>query len=111
MNLQRRILISAFAFLLALSMTAQEKDIRMIYDEAENEYSIGRFEEARDMLKVHLQDFKGSIRESAFRLLSLCYLADDHHAEAEHYAKMLLNESPYYTVSPQDPMRFAEMAI
>ena len=109
MNLQRRILISAFAFLLALSMTAQEKDIRMIYDEAENEYSVGRFEEARDMLKVHLQDFKGSIRESAFRLLSLCYLADDHHAEAEHYAKMLLNESPYYTVSPQDPMRFAEM--
>lgn len=109
MNLQRRILTSALAALFALSMTAQEKDVRMIYNEAENEYNIGRFEEARDMLKDHLPEFKGNLRESAFRLLSLCYLADDHNDEAKHYTEMLLGVSPYYTASSQDPMRFAEM--
>ena len=109
MNLQRRILASALAALLALSVTAQEKDIRMIYNEAEDEYNIGRFEEARELLRSHLPEFKGGIRESAFRLLSLCYLADDHNDEAAHFAEMLLGVSPYYTVSPQDPMRFAEM--
>ena len=78
MNLARRILTSAAAALLALSMTAQENDARSIYNQAEEDYNIGRFEEARDLLKEHLSDFKGNIRESAYRLMSLCYLADDH---------------------------------
>ena len=109
MNLARRILTSAAAALLALSMTAQENDARSIYNQAEEEYNIGRFEEARDLLKEHLSDFKGNILESAYRLMSLCYLADDHNEEAERYAGMLLTQSPYYTVSAQDPMRFAEI--
>ena len=109
MNLARRILTSAAAALLALSMTAQENDARSIYNRAEEDYHIGRFEEARDLLKEHLSDFKGNILESAYRLMSLCYLADDHNEEAERYAGMLLTQSPYYTVSAQDPMRFAEI--
>lgn len=109
MNLARRILTSAAAALLALSMTAQENDARSIYNQAEEDYNIGRFEEARDLLKEHLSDFKGNILESAYRLMSLCYLADDHNEEAERYAGMLLTQSPYYTVSAQDPMRFAEI--
>ena len=109
MNIGRRILTSALATLLTLSITAQEKDMRAIYNQAEEEYNIGRFEEARDLLKEHLSNFKGNILESAYRLMSLCYLADDHNEEAERYAGMLLTQSPYYTVSAQDPMRFAEI--
>ena len=69
MNLARRILTSAAAALLALSMTAQENDARSIYNQAEEDYNIGRFEEARDLLKEHLSDFKGNILESAYRLM------------------------------------------
>ena len=54
MNIGRRILTSALATLLTLSITAQEKDMRAIYNQAEEEYNIGRFEEARDLLKEHL---------------------------------------------------------
>jgi hypothetical protein len=43
MNLARRILTSAAAALLALSMTAQENDARSIYNQAEEDYNIGRF--------------------------------------------------------------------
>ena len=46
MNLARRILTSAAAALLALSMTAQENDARSIYNRAEEDYHIGCFEEA-----------------------------------------------------------------
>ena len=100
--------IMAFLWL-ALPLSAQQDDIRMIYHEAEENYAIGRIDQARDLLKNHLSEFDGSLLESAYRLMSLCYLANDDEDEAEYYASLLLRESPYYSVTPQDPKRFADI--
>ena len=100
--------IMAFLWL-ALPLSAQQDDIRMIYHEAEENYATGRIDQARDLLKNHLSEFDGSLRESAYRLMSLCYLANDDEDEAEYYASLLLRESPYYSVTPQDPKRFADI--
>lgn len=109
MNISIRTLIITAILLLTLPVNAQNNDARLIYNEAESDYAIGRIEQARSLLEEHLTEFRGNLKESAYRLMSLCYLADDQQEEAEQYAMMLLQESPYYSVSAQDPKRFAEI--
>ena len=62
-------------------------DLRQIYSQAENDYDIGRLEQAHTLLSEHLSSFKGTLRESAFRLLSLCSLGMDQDEQAEAYAQ------------------------
>lgn len=105
----RLYLIILFASWLCLSAHAQDKDVRKFYDEAEEEYNMGRIEYARDLLNQNINNFSGSLRQSGYRLLALCHLAIDQPDKAEYYTSLLLNEDPYYTPSAQDPMRFADM--
>jgi iron complex outermembrane receptor protein len=84
-------------------------NLRQIYSQAENDYDIGRLEQAHTLLSEHLSSFKGTLRESAFRLLSLCSLGMDQDEQAEAYAQQLLNENPYYSTTATDPQRFAEI--
>ena len=88
---------------------AQESGIRQIYDQAENDYQIGRIEQAMDLLQDHIESFSGNLKVSVYRLLSLCNLGLDNYEEAERYANLLLQEDPYYTTSMQDPQRFSDM--
>ena len=88
---------------------AQESGIRQIYDQAENDYQIGRIEQAMDLLQDHIGSFSGNLKVSVYRLLSLCNLGLDNYEEAERYANLLLQEDPYYTTSMQDPQRFSDM--
>ena len=92
-----------------LAVQAQDDSGRSIYDEAEREYKIGRVEQARDLLLNNIGTFKNSLRESAYKLLTICYLGLDDTAQAESCATKLLRRDPYFTPSPQDPQRFIDL--
>lgn len=81
---------------------------RQIYLQAEEEYQVGRLEQALKLLQTNINDFDGNLKQNAYRLIALCYLAQDNTSQTETYAKLLLQENPYYT-SIQDPVRFEDM--
>ena len=91
-----------------LSVSGQE-NIRQIYNQAESEYDIGRIEQAILLLQDNITDFQGNLKQSAYRLLALCWLGLDDTKKAEQATQSLLNADPYYTASPQDPQRFIDM--
>lgn len=93
----------------ALPALAQENATRQIYAQAESEYTIGRVEQAIDILQEHIGEFKGNVQESAFRLMAICWLSLDDNQKAEEWTRNLLSQSPYYTASSQDPQRFIDM--
>ena len=83
-------------------------EMRQVYTEAESAYQLGQLDQAIDLLEDHLNDFSGNLRQSALRLVSICYLAQDDKESSEKYARLLLSINPYYT-SVQDPIRFEDM--
>ena len=95
--------------LMPLTGSAQEKqDLRQVYTKAEEAYQIGQLDQAIELLEGNLNDFTGNLRQSALRLVSICYLAQDDKDTSEKYARSLLSINPYYT-SVQDPIRFEDM--
>ena len=103
------LIIYVALMLFPVSLWAQESSGRFIYDEAEKEYKIGRIEQAKNLLLDNIATFQDKLKESAYRLLALCYLGLDNTAEAEKCTASLLREAPYYSPSPQDPLRFVDM--
>ena len=81
---------------------------RDIYTQAENDYKIGRFDSALDLLETNINTFQGNLKQNAYRLISLCFMAQDNWERSEYYAALLLQENPYYS-SVKDPVRFEEM--
>lgn len=102
-------IITTCMMLTPFMVSAQEKqDLRQVYTKAEEAYQIGQLDQAIDLLEGNLNDFTGNLRQSALRLVSICYLAQDEKDTSEKYARMLLSINPYYT-SVQDPIRFEDM--
>jgi iron complex outermembrane receptor protein len=90
-------------------VSAQERqNLRQIYEKAEEAYQIGQLDQAIELLEGNLNNFSGNLRQSALRLVSICYLAQDDKESSEKYASLLLSINPYYT-SVQDPIRFEDM--
>ena len=90
-------------------VSAQERqNLRQIYEKAEEAYQIGLLDQAIELLEGNLNNFSGNLRQSALRLVSICYLAQDDKESSEKYASLLLSINPYYT-SVQDPIRFEDM--
>ena len=96
--------------LLSTSMvwSQSNNEMRQVYTEAESAYQLGQLDQAIKLLEDHLNDFRGNLSQSALRLVSICYLAQDDKETSEKYARLLLNINPYYT-SVQDPIRFEDM--
>lgn len=95
--------------LVPANVLAQENStLRQVYTQAQNDYRIGRLNQAIELLQAHFKDFQGNLKQNACRLISLCYLAQDNIEQSEAYASLLINENPYYT-SVQDPPRFEDM--
>ena len=88
---------------------AQESNMRQIYEQAEEDYNIGRIEQAMTLLGNNIDKFQGGLKQSAYRLMVLCSLGQDKSQEAEAYAKELLKAAPFYTPLAQDPIRFTDM--
>ena len=102
-------IILLIVLLLPATTLAQDNaSFRQIYSQAESEYQIGRLDQAKDLLQSHLHNFQGNLKQNAYRLISLCYLAQDSLEKSESYASLLLGENPFYT-SVQDPIRFEEI--
>ena len=103
------IIITLFVTVVPQSIQGQDNNsLREIYTQAENNYQLGRLEQALDSLRSHANAFQGNLKQSVFRLMALCYMAEDSLALSENYATLLLKENPYYT-SVQDPIRFYEL--
>lgn len=103
--------IISFLLFLSLPAFAQESDVskREQLLQATEEYQVGHIDKAIDMLTPYVSSHNGTIKVSAYKLLTLCYLAQDDAENANRYADLLLKEDPYYSISLQDPERFAEL--
>ena len=97
--------------LISGSLFAQqaEMDHRQRFALAESEYQIGHLDNAIDMLNREVATYSGTLKVSAYRLLALCYLAQDDMENANQCVDLLLKEDPYYSISFNDPERFAEL--
>lgn len=97
--------------LFSLPAFAQHEDIekRESFIQAESEYQIGRIDNAIQTLNKNVASYSGTIKVSAYRLLALCYLAQDNFEDADNCIDLLLKEDPYYSISINDPERFAEI--
>lgn len=102
----RILIILLFLCASSLNAIAQESFLRQVYTQAENDYNLGRIEQASTALLNNMKAFQGNLRESSLRLLVLCWLGLDETEKAEEWTAKLLAEDPYYTASPQDPQRF-----
>ena len=107
--MNRHLIIIIGLLLTALTAAAQVNTSRQILDQAEESYAIGRIEQAKSLLSEHFASFSGQLKTNACRLLSLCSIALDETEQAEQYAAQLLEVDPYYSVSSQDPRRFADI--
>ena len=106
---RRLYLLYIIGVLCGIPASAQESNMRQVYEQAEEDYNIGRIDQAMTLLSDNLSNFQGALKQSAYRLMALCSLGQDNTQEAEAYAKELLKAAPYYTPLPQDPIRFADV--
>ena len=108
MNKKRHLILLIILCLTSLCIHAQESSSRQIYNQAESEYTIGRIDQAIQLLQDNLDKFNGLLKQSAYRLLALCYLSEDRDEEARHYAGQLVKLNNYYN-STEDPARFQDL--
>ncbi len=95
--------------LLPFSLFAQESAGKESYQSAEKAYRDGRFLQAVNILQQDMPSYEEALLPSACRLLALCSLALDHKEDAVKYVRLMLRYNPYYVISLDDPVRFADM--
>lgn len=93
----------------AVNAQTDAEQSRSIYAIAEENYNLGRIDEAEELLLNNLRKFPSNLRQSAYHLLALCSLGNDRESEAEERTVLLLNENPYFSTSASDPQRFIDM--
>ena len=93
----------------AQDTTQSETRMREILAQAESDYRIGRIEQARDALLDDLANFHGNLRQNALHLIALSYLARFDTEHTQQYARLMLQENPYYSPSASDPASFVDM--
>ena len=102
------ILLLCCSPLLAIAQSSEEKFLD-IYQQAEENYDIGRLETAQSQLLDHIGSFSGNVLQSSYRLLALCCIGMDDEKQAEKYVRLLLDQNPYYSTTLNDPPRFVDM--
>ncbi len=109
--MKKRLYLFIYIVILCATQAHAQDDAkqRQVYAQAERNYQIGRTEQARDSLLLHLKNFQAGLRENALRLIALTYLENFDMGQTEQYVEMLLKQNPYYTVSSQDPPEFADI--
>ena len=109
--MNKRLYLIILFFAITMTSVAQTEDerYRAIYDQAEQDYSIGRIDDARRTLTANMNNFPLSLRLSAYRLLSLCELTLDNTDAAERCVQLMLDINPYYSTTLSDPQRFIDM--
>ena len=105
----KRILIAIIMTVVQVCAMAQTTADVELCLKAEEAYRIGRLDEAVGLLEANIGVLTNRTRETAYRLLTLCYMEKDQDGKAQAYAELLLKENPYFTVNLSDPLRFADM--
>ena len=105
----KRILIAIIMTVVQVCAMAQTTADVELCLKAEEAYRIGRLDEAVGLLETNIGVLTNRTRETAYRLLTLCYMEKDQDGKAQAYAELLLKENPYFTVNLSDPLRFADM--
>ena len=105
----KRILIAIIMTVVQVCAMAQTTADVELCLKAEEAYRIGRLDEAVGLLETNIGVLTNRTRETAYRLLTLCYMEKDQDEKAQAYAELLLKENPYFTVNLSDPLRFADM--
>ena len=109
----RSIIVGLVALLVSLTCRAQDAERARtgheIFQQCEQAYTIGQFEEARQTLKDNLNKFDGTLRISALRLLALCSMQLDDSNAADAYTTLLLKEEPFYSTAREEDQRFIDM--
>lgn len=96
--------------LLPATISAQDSSSgRESYLMAEEAYRDGHFDKAIRLLETGVKNDDKILVSNVHRLLALCYMAMDEGEKADEYVRLLLRYMPYYTVSLQDPERFADL--
>lgn len=111
MMIRPAVVLSFIFFQLSFSPARAQTETKMldVYVQAENDYEIGRIEQARDLLLQNLSAFHGNLRQNALRLIALSYLACFDIEQTERYTALMLQENPYYSPSSNDPAVFADI--
>lgn len=100
------ILICLFPVAMSAQDSSSGRDSYLIAEEA---YRDGQFDKAIRQLEAGIKSDDKILVSNVYRLLALCYLAIDEVEKTDEYVKLLLRYMPYYTVSLQDPERFADL--
>lgn len=107
-----RITILALTLLAATSLQAQDNNgnsnYRLLLEQADEDYEIGRFSQVLTALEKQVAKMSGSDKQRALRLMSLCYLAMFQTEKAEEYARQLVAENRYYS-NVDDPIDFTDI--
>ena len=88
------------------TLAQNDAKMREVYAQAENDYKIGRIDEAREVLLQNLSAFQGNLRQNALRLIALICLDEYDVRQAEQYTTKMLELNPYYSPSASDPPTF-----
>ena len=81
---------------------------RLLFEQADDDYEIGRFNQVLTALDKQVGKMTGSDKQRALRLMALCYLAMYETGKAEEYAEKLILENRYYS-NVDDPIDFTEI--
>lgn len=100
--------IAVLMFLLPAAGLLKAQSVSDLYQQAENAFNLGRFEQVDSLLYGHLSALDSEYGVRAYRLLALSSLYQDENAKAETYVNGLLAIDPYYTAYGDTP-RFADL--
>ena len=104
--------ILALTLLVCTPLQAQENsgnsNYRLLFEQADDDYEIGRFNQVLTTLEKQVEKMSGSDKQRALRLIALCYLAMYQTEKAEAYAQKLILENRYYS-NVDDPIDFTEI--
>ncbi len=95
--------------LLPFAAMSQDNSMRQTYLQAEEEYRIGHFDDAIELLSKNINGFDDAEVVSAYRLLALCYLEKDNMEKVEENVNLLLDKAPYYSATIADSPRFTDI--
>lgn len=102
----------ALTLLAGIPLQAQEysgsSNYRLLFEQADEDYEIGRFNQVLTALEKQVGKMTGSDKQRALRLMALCYLAMYETGKAEEYAQKLILENHYYS-NVDDPIDFTEI--
>ncbi len=109
--MQIRLTIISLLLALTLDIHAQasQADVQELYEQAEEQYKNGQFEECQQTVQNLLPSASTAMHAYGYRLLALCALEQGDTQAATKYAQRLLSSNPYYTTDNGDPQRFVDI--